>query len=302
MPQLGAFDLNLLRVLDVLLLEKQVSAAARQLHQSQPATSAALARLRSSFGDALLVRSGSGMVLTPFAETLQPRLRRLIEEVRLTLAENGVFDPADTVRAFRIAANDYAILTVVAPLIARVRQAAPNVRVEVVPLEDRFEAQLVEGEHDLAIRDAWALRSAPRAEVLFREDYVCIARVGHPRLSAEPTLGEYLAEDHGLISPHGMIDGTVDRALRRLGLDRRVAVTFPHFLAAPMIVEQTDLVMTVGRRVATRFCGEFRLRVFDPPFDLKGFSVSMAWPPRVEGDQGGVWLREQARAVIQGPV
>jgi DNA-binding transcriptional LysR family regulator len=73
---LRTFDLNLLRVLDALLTEPQVSAAARQLNLSPPATSSALARLRGVLSDQLLVRSGNQMILTPLAVSLRPRVLR----------------------------------------------------------------------------------------------------------------------------------------------------------------------------------------------------------------------------------
>ena len=50
------FDLNLLLALEALLREKSVTRAAEQLFVSQPAMSAALAKLREYFDDQLLVR------------------------------------------------------------------------------------------------------------------------------------------------------------------------------------------------------------------------------------------------------
>ncbi|MCV0395717.1 MAG: LysR family transcriptional regulator [Rhizobiaceae bacterium] len=297
MTNIRSFDLNLLRALDALLSEGQVSAAARALNLSQPATSAALSRLREALDDPLMVRNGRAMVLTRLALDLRPRVHRLMEEIEETLNPARQFDPARSERRFRIAANDYAAFAVLAPLIAGLRGGAPGVTVEILPLEGDFARHLSQGDHDLAIRDAWSLQAARNSETLFHEDYVAIARRDHPRLSATPTLDEFLVEGHVLIAPKAGTSGPVDTALARLGRVRQIAVTVPHFLAAPAIVAETDLVMTIARRVARRFAGEYGLRLFTPPLALTGFSVAMAWPAGTEGDPAVEWLKDQVRGL-----
>ncbi len=290
---LRTFDLNLLRVLDTLLDEPQVSAAARRLNLSQPATSAALARLREAFADPLLVRVGNRMRLTALAEALRPKVRRVIADIEQTLRGPADFDPATSERAFRIAANDYAVTAVLSPLLQQLQRSAPSVTVEVLPFEDDFDRRLAEDKYDLAIRDRWSMRSWRHLETLFREDYVCIARQNHPRLSQKPTLDQFLAEGHVLIAPPGRPPGVVDKVLARQNRKRRVAVTLPHFLAAPAVIAQTDYVMTIARRIALQAAQVHKLRVFAPPMRLHGFDVVIAWHPRSEADAGINWLRDQ---------
>jgi LysR family nod box-dependent transcriptional activator len=167
---LRTFDLNLLRVLDALLTEPQVSAAARRLNLSQPATSAALLRLRNALADPLLVRVGNRMALTRLAEALRPKVRRLVAEIELTLGAPPDFDPATSERALRIAANDHAVVAVVSPLLQRLRRIAPRMRMEVLPFEDDFERRLAEGNYDVAVRDRWSMRTWRSLETLFHED------------------------------------------------------------------------------------------------------------------------------------
>jgi len=281
---LRTFDLNLLRVLDALLAGPQVSAAARRLNLSQPATSAALLRLRNAFADPLLVRVGNQMALTRLAEELRPKVRRLVADIELTLGTPTEFDPATSERSFRIAANDHAVVAVISPLLQQLRRIAPGVRIEVLPFEDDFERRLAEANYDVAVRDRWSMRTWGSLQTLFHEDYVCIARSDHPRLSRKPTLKEFLAEGHVLIAPSGGSPGVVDKALERQNYRRRVAVTLPHFLAAPAIVATTDYVMTIARRIALQAARTYKLRVFPPPVRLGGFDVVMAWHPRSEVD------------------
>lgn len=301
MVDLRTFDLNLLRALDALLDEPQVSAAARRLNLSQPATSAALARLRGALGDALLVRAGNQMLPTALAELLRPKVRRLLAEIEQTLRAPANFSPANCERSFRIAANDYAVTAVLAPLLEYLQRKAPRITVEVLPFEDDFHRRLAEDKYDLAIRDRWSIHSWRHLETLFREEYVCIARRDHPRLSRTPTLDEFLAEGHVLISPSGRVPGVVDKALEKQKRKRRVVVTLPHFLAAPAVIARTDYVMTIARRVALRLAQIYKLRVFPPPMRLDGFEVVMAWHPRSQADAGINWLRDQVRKKAGDP-
>jgi len=291
------FNLNLLRVLAAVLAESQVSSAARRLNLSQPATSAALTQIRNALGDPILVRDGAGMVLSPFAEQLRPKVQRLLAEIEVTLTAPGVFAAANSQRNFQILSNDYAVAVVLSPLLELLRREAPLVTVEILPLEDHCVERLAGDAYDLAIRDAWSLRSARSFRTLFAEDYVCIARRDHPRLSAQPTLDEFLAEGHVLISPRGRVPGAVDAPLRRMKRKRRVAITLPHFLAGPAVVVRTDFLMTIPRRIAHQYSGLYALRIFPPPLRVRGFEVAIAWPPRKAGDPAVAWLRDRVQSL-----
>ena len=286
MVNLRTLDLNLLRVLDVLLSELQVSAAARRLNLSQPATSAALARLRRALDDPLLVRVGNQMTPTPWAEELRPKVRQVLADIEQALCQRTEFDPAVSDRTFRLAANDHAVTAVLSPLAQRLRRLSPRATLEILPLEDDFERRLANDDYDIAIRDRWSLRSSQRLETLFYEDYVCIARKGHPRLSKKPTLEEFLSEGHVLISPRGRSPGVIDAALDRI---------------KPAVVARTDFIMTIARHIALQFAPLFSLRIFTPPVALRGFEVAMAWRRRTEADAAVLWLKEQLRVVGRHP-
>ena len=295
MVDIKSFDLNLLRVLDALLMKSQVSAAARRLNLSQPATSAALTRLRGALDDPILLRDGQRMQLSPLAERIRPKVQSLLHEIEQTLSEPAKFDATTSERCFRVLANDYAIAVVLSPLLEFLQRHAPGLTMEILPLEDDFLERLAAGDYDLAVRDRWSLRSARSLERLFTEEYVCIARKDDPRLSGKPTLGEFLAEGHVLISPQGRVPGVVDAPLKRLKRKRRVAVTLPHFLAGPAIVARTDFVMTIAGRIARKYSELYSLQIFSPPLRVPGFEVAIAWPTRSEADPAIQWLRTQIR-------
>lgn len=297
--RLAAFDLNLLRVFDALLSTGSVSGAAARLELSQPATSAALARLRSSFGNPLFVRNGNKMVATSLAQELRARVAHILDDVNEALASSARFEPAETSRRFRIGANDYATLILLAPLAKEFKRAAPRATLEIMPLTPNPQNDLDTRELDLLVADRWYARDLRNLEILFHESYVSIARAGHPGLSRKPNLEEFLSADHALISAYGSTPGTVDHALGKLGRTRRIALTVPHYLVAPNIVAQSDLVMTLPSRILGQYVEKRGLRMFAPPLALDGFEVVMASHARSNADAAVNWLKGVVRNVAK---
>lgn len=292
---IGTFNLNLLRTLDALLEEGSVSGAARRLNLSQPAVSAALSRIRAALDDRILIRRGNRLVPSPYAEALRPEIRRILDDVHRVLSTFGAFDPGRDMRRFRIAATDYAAFVLLVPLARDIRGRAPEVAIDILPLDDRVETQLASGVCDLAVGGARWLRRLSRREILFSEDYVSLARSDHPRLSPTVTLDQFLAERHVLVSLQGGVTGVVDVALAEIGRERVVGITVPHFLLAPSAVAGTDLILTVGRRLAAAYAGLLDLRVFPTPVAVKPYRLPMGWHVRTEGDTAVEWLKSEMR-------
>jgi DNA-binding transcriptional LysR family regulator len=297
---LESFDFNLLRILDALLSTQSVSGAARQLRLSQPATSAALSRLRSVLHDPLLVRAGNQMLTTPLAEELRPRVTRILEGISETLTAAARFDPGTTRRRFRVGANDYTTLVVLIRVAEQLRLQAPHATLEILPLSEAPQVGLAMREMDLIVADRWTVRTIRKLEILFEESFVCIASAQHPRLSVRPTLEQFLAEPHALIAPHGVTGGVVDAALHAIGRSRQVALTVPTYLVAPAVIGSTDLVMTLPRRIVDMFVDRGRLRTFAPPIPLRNFEVALAADPRSIADPAVLWIQRLVLEIASG--
>ncbi|QYA13195.1 LysR family transcriptional regulator [Rhizobium sp. AB2/73] len=285
-------DLNLLKVLDALLAETSVSGAARRLRLSQPATSAALSRLRRLLDDPLLIRRGNAMIATARAEELRPRIAGLLDEIARSFDRPGTFVPGDSSRRFRILASEYAVMVLLGPLAMRLSHESPGITLELLPFDPRFEERLANHDADLAISRVDLLHPGRNLERLISDSYVSVVRKAHPRLSGDVSVEAFVAEQHAMITSVGRAEGDVDRALGKEGLRRHVALTLPHYLVAPEILAGSDLIMTVPRRIAAQFCTVWPLRMFSPPINVKGFEVAAAWHPRSAADPAIVWLLE----------
>ncbi len=290
---LRGFDLNLLRVLDVLLAERSVTAAGARLNLSQPAVSAALSRLRARLDDPLLVRRGNRLILSPRAERLQSEVHRLMGDIQRTLDASGQFDPRRDEQRFKIAATDAAVLVILLPLFRQLTSDHAKVALDIFPIDERLEERLATGVVDLAIGPSWPLRMIEHRTALLQERFAGLVRRDHPGLPDPPTLDAYVALDHILVSYRGRVPGVVDCALAKLGRCRRVAMTVPDFLLAPQIVAGSDLVLTIDRWIAAHFAARYELRLFEPPLELPNNSIAMAWHGRTDTDPRLVWLRSQ---------
>jgi DNA-binding transcriptional LysR family regulator len=282
-------DLNLLRVFDAVLNEGGVTAAAARLGLTQPAVSNALARLRKLFGDPLFVRTSAGMDATPFARELAEPVRQALALLESALAHGPGFEPATASRAFRFYMSDLGQIEFLPPLIERAQQRAPGVRLEAVALDvEDIAAALASGTLDLAVGFLPALGPPVQRRALFRDPYVCLMRAGHPLKSL--TRRNFLGASHVLVSYRGG-HRVIEEAFERAGI--RAAVRVPHFTVAPMVLERTDLILTLPARVARVFERGGRLKSLPAPLPIPAADVGVHWHERFEADPGNRWLREQ---------
>lgn len=300
-PRLSEINLNLLLALDAILTEKSVSRAARRVGVSQPAMSQSLRNLRDIFDDALLVRDRGAMVLTPAAERLISPLRQAMVALQRVLDGPAHFEPATALRCFTLAAGDYAAITLLPPLIERASMEAPGVDLVVRPVEQRrVWERLATGELDIALGAALEPGSDFVQQVLYTDGFACLARRDHPHVRGQLDLEQFTRLPHALISPRGEGPSAVDSALEAVGRRRRIALRIPYFLAAPLVVARSDLLLTAPRMVAEAFAATHPLQLLEPPLPLPTFDVVQVWHQRFQDDAAHQWLRRTIAACVPG--
>ncbi|MRX50710.1 LysR family transcriptional regulator [Paracoccus sp. S-4012] len=295
---IAALDLNLLKVLDALLREGSTVRAAARVGLSQPAVSAALARLRQSLGDPLFVRRGRGLEATDFAREIEPDVHRLIEDIEAVLRGKSRFDPATEERAFRISGNDFFAPTLLPRLEARLAAEAPGIVVQLIDLPYPVVTDaLAPGRADLVLD-----RDIEPAEWLVRRDLIdvplCVcARVGHPAVAAAGLrrgrpmpLDLYCGLRHVIYSIDGSRAGIEEPLLAELGCTRSVAQTVPDFSSAFSVVARSDLIALLPLHLAHSF-DDGRIHVYATPFPIAPVRVQMAWARRSHDFPAHRWLR-----------
>jgi LysR family nod box-dependent transcriptional activator len=287
---LHGFDLNLLVALDALLAERSVTNAGRRVHLSQSAMSGVLGRLRSVFGDELLLPARGGMVLTPLAEQLVDPVQTVLLDIQQRILTQVPFSPSTTRRSFTVAASDYAVSVLLAPLLRDLRAAAPAVSVTIVPLRDRIR-QLDDLHLDLLIVPKAFVPPGHPHHVLFRDTFSCIARRDHPAIGETLTVEQYAALGHVVVS---FVEGRVTSFEAQFGtggLRQHVEVVAPSYQLLPDLVVGTDRIATIQTRLARRFAATHPIRVLTLPAPLPTFEEAMVWHERFEGDEAHAWLR-----------
>lgn len=292
-------DLNLLITLDVLLTEGSVARAAQRLRLSPSAMSRALARLRETTGDPLLVRAGRGLVPTPRAIELREQVSRLVQEAQAVLRPAQALDMGQVARTFALRASEEFVENFGPALLARIAGAAPGVRLHFVNKTDNDSALLREGSVDLVIGvvDPGASPEV-LSQALFRDRLVGVVRSGHP-LSQGAVSAERFAEGrHVYVSRRGLDRGQVDEALQAQGLTRDISTIVAGFATAIALARDTDLIASVPERyTASQREG---LYSFALPVSIPTFTVAMLWHPRLDADLAHRWLRACLREVC-GP-
>jgi len=286
-------DLNLLHALYALLEERHVSHAAKRSFLSQPAMSRALDRLRETFGDPLLVRTGRVYERTPRGERVLRELESIMGRLA-AMVQGEEFYPARSQERFRVAMTDHGSAILLPALLERVRKAAPHATLEISAWRTRAYEDVVAGRIDLAL-SAEAVPPTLESEVIFNLDFVCLVGSTQPVRKRRFTLKQYLQLPHALVETLGGQQTMVDRPLAQLGVKRRVALRLPFFLPAIFAIAKTDLVLTVPRKLAKITGPIAGLRVVEPPREIKAFPYFMAWHSRLNTEPAHAWLRDQVR-------
>ena len=285
-------DLNLLAVFNQLLVERRVSKVAENLGLTQPAISNALARLRKLLGDELFLRTPGGMEPTPFADQLAEPVAYALGMIHSALNQRSTFDPAVSERVFTIGMTDIGEIYFLPSLMERLAAAAPRlslstVRNTAVNLRDEMSA----GHVDLAIGLLPQLKGGFYQRRLFKQRYVCMFRKAHRLDKRKISLQEFSAAEHVVVVSAGTGHGKVDELLERSGIERKVRLTVPHFVAIGHILHSTNMLATVPERLAQRMVEPFGLSYVSHPAALPEVAINVFWHAKHHKDPANQWLR-----------
>jgi len=290
--QLKDIDLNLLLVFHKLLLLRRVSKVAEALGMTQPGVSNALKRLRLLLGDELFVRTTRGMEPTPYAATLAEPVGYALATLHDCLNEVSQFDAATSTRKFKIGMTDIGEVFFMPRLMAALRAAGPGITVSTVRnasvnLQDEMES----GQIDLAIGLLPQLKSGYFQRSLFRQRYVCMFRAGHELDKGSITRAEFEAAEHVVVVSGGTGHAVLDQAMERLGAQRNIVLTVPHFVAVGHILAASTMIATVPERYAMACMQPFGLRYVTHPLAVPEININLFWHARFNKDPANKWLR-----------
>lgn len=288
-------DLNLLRIFDILMRERSVSAAAVQLNLTQPSTSNALERLRHALDDRLLVRQGNAMVPTQAALDFWPHVKAALANIEAGLETLHSFDPAAAQGKLSIGIDAYCMAIFGASITTKLRSQAPGLAVEFRAASPHLDSDvLLTGQFDILIGPIWKPLPGLEHKILKKETFACLLRED---LKVEVTdkaisLDSYTKLPHLLYSEIGIVEGNVDIGLKTIGRSRTVGLATPYESTVPEILNSEDMIMTIGRTLGEKLARQHDLRLLDIPVHVPGFDIAKTWSPSNTSSPRHVWLRD----------
>lgn len=293
-------DMNLLKVLNVLIEERSVTRASERLGRSQPAISNALSRLRQLFGDELLVRSPGGLALTPRAQDISKPLRDMMMLAEICLTDDSGFDASSASGVLRFGAPNRLSLPILPPLVAHLHKLAPGLCLHLVTVERESALEAIDQDQiDFALGWFDHLPSHFSRSYIFEESFVCLCRPDHPILNPNIPLDidRLLSFPHLLVSATGQRRGIFDEFLTRMGRERNILVSLPNFSTAPDLLKDSDMIGVFTNRISMALQRRFDLKMIALPNRLDNFDVNLVWHARNDQDPKHVWMRQALQSV-----
>jgi DNA-binding transcriptional LysR family regulator len=312
-------DLNLLRVFDVLLEERNVTRAGARLGLTQSAVSHALNRLRYALNDELFIRGPSGMQPTPRALEMGPQVHAALSQLQAALTYPD-FDPARSERRFTVAAGSYACGVLAPPLVGRLAAEAPLVELIIaeraVDVVDRLDARRL----DFLVGGVVSAPERFAREAILTETMTWVVARGHPLANTGAVTLERLAEfphaaitggpkelrnpeaDRRALVPQASWEdaGAFEAALAARGLMRWLGVQVPDTYSALAVVARTNMAALIPRRLAELSAQSGRIALIEPPYPSPAVEVTLLYLKERLNEPAIAWMRQLIRDVAAG--
>lgn len=298
-------DLNLLLVFNAIYVEKSISGAAKKLGMTQPAVSNALRRLRTFTGDTLFYKSGKGVAPTRAAMTLAIPVGHALDSVERGLSSVRNFDPATSVRHFRIGVSDIIHDVLVPTLVMVTRQQAPGITLEFTlqAKSEKILEALTRGEYDLALTIGAAASNEHVSTKIWDEPFKIIVGRNNPLAKVNRLTVDMLRDMPFVVSTHvPRLRAFLDEIFKGHGVPRKVAclVADTHNLYTTVAV--SDLAACVGANYAEPYAGDGALVMFNLPFDMPSIVGHLTWARQADDDLGHKWIRDRVIEILHSAV
>ena len=296
-------DLNLLKYLKLLLEERNVSSAAKKADISQPAMSKNLKKIRDIFQDEILQPKGKDLVLSEKAKYILPEITRLFKELEGVLQPCSEFNPKSEEGTIKIVSSDYANILYLPKIINKLKEY-PNIKLEVYSPQEQDLNKLKDENVDfyLGIGNASLLPENLIVKKIYVEKFVSAVCESHKLSSKTVSVEDYVSYPHMLISNLnlniGKVNmkysrGVIDEKLDSLGLKRNVNLVIPHFSTGPLLLKNTDYILTAPKSIIEYYSNLINLYIFEPPVENFKSDFYLAWYPGSIDKRLNSWFKRE---------
>lgn len=285
-------DTRLLLIFHSIYRFQNVSKASSFLGIGQPTVSIGLNKLREHFKDPLFVRVGNKMQPTDLSINIYQPVSDILERLKLVNDFNLDFNPQTSDQEFNISMTDISHLALLPKLVNFLRIKAPNIRLNIIPIDVNTQNKMANGDIDLAIGFIPQLESGFYQQTLFKQHYVVISGQNHPRLQSRSiTHEQYKSEQHiDILATGGHY--VVEHELQKLGVKRDIILRLPSYLGVGQVVQETDVIATIPSYLSSVLLENSKINVLKLPYDFPAYSVKQHWHARVHKNPCNQWLRQ----------
>ena len=290
--RLDDLDLNLILALESILRLKSVSAAADEMNLTQPALSKALSKLRTHFGDRIVVPVGRNMIPTEFGLTLLNLSTELLLEMRVFSQLRPSFDPFTAKREFSIITSDYIISVFLTQIIRELVSIAPNVTFRLMSIDVSSNMLFDQGKIDFSIVPDMAIVGDHPHVKLFEDEFVCIAWDQHPDINNIQEPKSYLSQRHVTTSfGSASFDSHFEKFLKEQSVDLNIAMSMPNFTLLPECIIGTPFIATIHKRLAEKISPDLPIVFFPTPIPVPVLIENLQWHSHRKHDVASIWMR-----------
>lgn len=298
---LARIDLNLFRVFATIYREKNLTRASEQLFLSQPAVSHALARLRNQFNDPLFIRDGHGVVPSPLAKRLWPKIEQALQLMDLAIQSTHDFQPARDLKQLTIAISDEYEWIFLPPIIQQLTKFNPELQLNSIRIDRKnLRHELSTGKIDFAIDVEHTVEESIGYECLSQDKFVVITHKRHPLLSSKELTKEiYLDAKHITVSsrPTGRV--FEDFFLSKKGIKRKISFRCQQYETAIRLITQTDHLLTIPQCQIAYFKDNYpQIKVHALPIDIAGYQMNLYWDQQKSHEHQIMWCKMQLLQIM----
>ena len=288
-------NLNLLKALDALFSELNVSRAANRVGITQSGMSITLGQLRKLYQDDLMVRGPQGrMLLTPMAKKLVQPVREALRQTKLVFEGSKPFEPSTAIRTFHFGTSDYLAYILLPKLMRKIADKAPGIKIVHHALNHLDSlTPFDELNLDVVMGDFKKAPSSLKTTQLFTDQGVIVADKKHPAfLNAKLTTKILLKYPQVFVAleSHPEINFIADM-LQKTGHSVNISLMTPNTLIALHALPGTLLMTNTVEKLAKPFLEFLGLGMCDTPYKLPKYHAKLYWHVRNQNDAGHQWLR-----------
>ncbi|RMT84326.1 LysR family transcriptional regulator [Pseudomonas viridiflava] len=294
---LRKLDMQDLMVFVAVYDQRNLTLVSEALHVSQSTVSYCLKKLRANFDDDLFISTRNGMRPTRKAIAMHSHVQQILQKVNVCHDGLALFNPSSGQTTFTVCAPEYFELLVLPHVLRGFTAAGFSVAVNVQKLDKQLPVDQLNGGHfDLALCFGPGFHQVPDsliAQVLLEDDLVCVMDSQSAPLTASIDVETFTRRQHIYPTPWTSDTNMIDGWLQRQGLRRQIVARANSYRAALQLLEGTDFILVLPRRIQTLLCNEPWVCVYELPPDLHGFSLDMVWSAQADQDEANGWFREQ---------